>query len=237
MSNVGDILREKREQRGLSLKDVEAALSIRVKYLEALELGDYSIIPGEVYAKGFLRNYAKYLGLDADEMMQFYKDERKPPVNTESGTNEKPAPAPKANPAKRSRFGVKYGIAALLVIVAGGIYLNYPSHAPEPSQTPSSVAPAPRTPSAPPVTPPQNIPQTIKLSAKATSECWVMIVADGKEVFEGILNKGETKTWQAKTKMEITLGNAGGVEITYNDQPQAPLGAFGDVVRKVYVAQ
>ena len=73
MVRVGELLRQNREEQGLSLTDIEAATSIRAKYLQAIEDGDYSSLPGEVFAKGFVRNYAIILGLDGNEFMEIFK--------------------------------------------------------------------------------------------------------------------------------------------------------------------
>jgi cytoskeleton protein RodZ len=73
MSELGPWLREARQARGLSLKQVEAETRIRIKFLAALEEGNYTDLPAEVYAKGFLRNYALFLGLDPVEALEKYK--------------------------------------------------------------------------------------------------------------------------------------------------------------------
>ncbi len=62
--DIGQYLREVREASDWSLVDVAQHLNIRVKYLEALEAGDMSVIPGKVYARGYLLNYAEFLQLD-----------------------------------------------------------------------------------------------------------------------------------------------------------------------------
>jgi hypothetical protein len=74
-SPVGERLRDAREIRGVDLFRVERDTKIRSKYLAALEDGDFMDLPGDVYARGFLRNYATYLGLDADEIEEEWRDE------------------------------------------------------------------------------------------------------------------------------------------------------------------
>jgi hypothetical protein len=72
---VGEKLRDARETRGVDLFRVERDTKIRSKYLAALEDGDFTDLPGDVYARGFLRNYATYLGLDPDEMEDEWREE------------------------------------------------------------------------------------------------------------------------------------------------------------------
>ncbi|MEX1019689.1 MAG: helix-turn-helix transcriptional regulator [Litorilinea sp.] len=67
MRELGALLRERREAMGVSLAEVEVATRIRQKYLSALEADEWHLLPGEVVGRGFLRNYADYLGLEPDE--------------------------------------------------------------------------------------------------------------------------------------------------------------------------
>ena len=72
---VGEILRRTRTHYGLNLQQVEQILRIRASNLEALETGDVSQLPGRVYAIGFVRAYAEYLGLDGDKMVHLFKQQ------------------------------------------------------------------------------------------------------------------------------------------------------------------
>jgi len=80
MKDIGNFLKERREAKGISLIEVEKDLKIRKKYLQALEDGNLSIIPGKAYIVGYLRNYSKYLGIeeeDIDNIIQTYKNVEK----------------------------------------------------------------------------------------------------------------------------------------------------------------
>ena len=70
LQTLGALLRERREQRGISLADVEKATRIRQKYLAAIEADEWHLLPGEVVGRGFLRNYASFLQLDADSLIE-----------------------------------------------------------------------------------------------------------------------------------------------------------------------
>lgn len=73
---VGDILRQEREKKGLSIADVAAETSIRDTYLEAIEEGNYDVLPGDVYTKGFIRNYARFLEIDGTPLLEQFAAER-----------------------------------------------------------------------------------------------------------------------------------------------------------------
>jgi cytoskeletal protein RodZ len=72
MDEIGHILREARENKGLTLEEAQANTRINVRYLAALESGQYSALPTPVHVRGFLRNYARYLGLDPQPLLERY---------------------------------------------------------------------------------------------------------------------------------------------------------------------
>ena len=112
-----------RERKGVDLYRAERDTKIRARYLGALERGDYKELPGAVYTKGFLRNYALYLGLDPEDVLAQWRHERG------DGKEQPPAivvPRPIAASRKGMTFSPGIVVAALLtvVIVAFGAYLG-----------------------------------------------------------------------------------------------------------------
>jgi cytoskeletal protein RodZ len=112
-----------RERKGVDLYRAERDTKIRARYLGALERGDYKELPGAVYTKGFLRNYALYLGLDPDDVLLQWRRER--------GDVKEQAPAivvpkPIAAPRQGLTFSPSIVVAALLtvVVLAFGAYLG-----------------------------------------------------------------------------------------------------------------
>ena len=90
-AEIGRFLEQKRKERGLSLEEVEQATKIRKRYLTGLEREDYAMLPDAVYAKGFLKTYANYLGLDGEALSRHLKSSRKP--RRERGINYNTRPA------------------------------------------------------------------------------------------------------------------------------------------------
>ena len=116
-ASIGDDLRAARQARGEDLQDIAAQLRIRFVYLEAIERGAFDALPGPTYAIGFVRAYARYLRLDAEEMIARFKIEA-------SGID---APSDLTFPEPVSESRVPRGglvIIALLLAVAayGGWY-------------------------------------------------------------------------------------------------------------------
>lgn len=112
-----------RDRKGVDLYRAERDTKIRARYLGALERGDYKELPGAVYTKGFLRNYALYLGLDPDDVLLQWRKER-------GDAREQPpaivVPRPIAAPRQGLTFSPSLIVMALLtvVIVAFGVYLG-----------------------------------------------------------------------------------------------------------------
>ena len=87
MDELGSILREAREAKGLTLVEVQDRIRISARYLEALEKGQYAALPTPVHVRGFLRNYARFLALDPQPLLERYEAQqhRQPmPVSTSS---------------------------------------------------------------------------------------------------------------------------------------------------------
>jgi cytoskeleton protein RodZ len=89
-AEIGRILEQKRKERGLSLEEVEQATKIRKRYLKGLEREDFAILPDAVYAMGFLKTYANYLGLDGEALSRQLKSSRK--TRSEPGITYDPKP-------------------------------------------------------------------------------------------------------------------------------------------------
>ncbi len=127
---VGDTLRRARESQNLTIKDIEKGTSIRSLYIDAIEKGEYGTLPGMVYAKGFVRNYANFLKLDADTLARQFQEEADPgSVAVEPPKEEeKPRKVSSADFSKHYTGGASsshMGLVAvllMLVVVAGGAW-------------------------------------------------------------------------------------------------------------------
>jgi cytoskeletal protein RodZ len=73
MKTVGQILKEKRLEKNITLETVEQDIKIRKKFLEDIESDNYQRLPSQAYIKGFVKNYSEYLGLNSKTMMAFFR--------------------------------------------------------------------------------------------------------------------------------------------------------------------
>jgi len=120
---VGETLQLARERKGVDLYRAERDTKIRLRYLSALEDSDYDELPAPVYVKGFLRNYAIYLGLEPDEILDRWRDEMEA-MRTATRVAVAPPPMPIVEPGGR-RFTITpsmivTGLVTLVVIAFVG---------------------------------------------------------------------------------------------------------------------
>jgi len=121
--SLPDRLTAARERKGVDLVRAERDTKIRVRYLSALERGDYRDLPGAVYTKGFLRNYAIYLALDPEDVLRQWRRERGDQVGPEP---EIVPPRPLAEPSRPLNFSPSIIVAALMTagVVLFALYLG-----------------------------------------------------------------------------------------------------------------
>ena len=118
MSQLGERLRTAREGQGIGLAQAAVETRILQRYLVALEDGDFQHLPGDVYARGFLRNYGAYLGLPAEELIDLYRRER--------GMSEpiRVVPATSAPRIRLVRIPSFFGVFFVVLALVGLSYLG-----------------------------------------------------------------------------------------------------------------
>ncbi|MDE7546845.1 DUF4115 domain-containing protein [Acetobacter fabarum] len=121
---VGEALRKRREQLGWSIGDVAAWLRIRSVYLDALENGNASVLPAEVYALGFLRAYGQALGFNPDQMLKLYRQEGRLGVRKPDLDFPDPPPDRRLPPA----VSISLGLAVIMASYVG--WYCFVGHAP-----------------------------------------------------------------------------------------------------------
>ncbi|ATH91484.1 DUF4115 domain-containing protein [Bacillus glycinifermentans] len=128
VTELGNRLKEAREEKGMSLDDLQAATKIQKRYLTALEEGNYDVIPGKFYVRAFIKQYAEAVGLNSEELFEEFKkdipdsynDEVSDKLSSIKPQRELPAPASKALellPTLLVSAGVIVVIAIIYVIV------------------------------------------------------------------------------------------------------------------------
>ena len=246
VDRVGNMLLAERKKKGLEIIDVEHATGIRAVYLAALEEGRYSTLPGDVYVKGFIRNYGNYLGLDGAHLVQLYTESLQPDSLAVAPVTVAEKVESSRKKSTQRQIISTVVIVIILAVSAWSLYAWQKSSpatptaakqevAVKPSQQPVAQPPSNTSPISQPVVVPASRP--ITLVARFSDRCWTSVIADGKSIYEGIPKNDEILTWQADRQIVVNFGNAAAVELTFNGQPVGKIGERGDVVVKTFSLQ
>ena len=261
--SVGQLLREARLAKGISIETVEADTNIRGIFLSYLENDEYEKTPGEFFVKGAIRTYGNYLGLDGAKLVDQYKAstsgksvedveskgireankvtmklQLKDKRDIGSGTGKFSLP----KPSKMDIPWNQIAMGAVILVILAALYFAVPAvinwgkslGSTKPAANPATTQTTNTTTTAPKEVAP--IPDKIVLQLKASGRCWLEVNADGKVLAEIMLEPGDQKTYEAKDKLTVKYGNIGAVDITVNGQSMNPPGEHG-VSNKVYTRE
>jgi len=247
MGSFGERLQREREMRGITLEEIADSTKIGTRSLRALEEEDFDKLPGGIFNKGFVRAYARYLGIDEEQAV----------TDLLAATGESEPPLPNPHPTEKltayrsSHRGWAVALA-LLALAAGGYAawrLNlgpFATHAaqqsPPPPVQPAAAAP-PQTGAADAAGAAGNAAEEptsaapaegFLLRVRAKEDSWLSITADGRVVMEGMLAAAGTREVRATKSVVLKLGNAAGVEVSYNNTVMPPLGRANEVKTVVF---
>jgi transcriptional regulator with XRE-family HTH domain len=212
VSELGDILLTARHKKNVGLDEVAEATRIKREYLEALEHGDYNALPGPAYVTGFLRNYARYLGLHPDDVVQEYFEAHPPPQ-----PGVKAATRVLANGHRRQyRTRVFWGLSLLVLLLAGGYAIKqyndaYTHSYAAPLVTPANLG-APDS-----AVVHRAAPKTIQLQLRAVAPAWIRVMADGKRVYQGIMRpRSPAILWTAHHAIFVFTYEPARIQVIYD---------------------
>jgi cytoskeleton protein RodZ len=235
MSSFGENLRRERELRGITLREIAESTKISARFLQALEEGRVDVLPGGLFPRAFVKQYAMFLGLDperaaADFLLEHGRPE--PDVRRDAPRERRPLMTPGTG------FFVAVALVALFFTVRGLRREDERSPVEAgPPPTASAVLPSDRV--YPPPGAELGAParDTISLTMTARQECWVEARADGETIINRVLAEGESETLEALGEIVLSVGNAGGLSISVNDRPGLPLGRSGEVRKNIVITR
>lgn len=240
---VGQILAKARQKRRREIKRIAEQLCIRPSYLEALENSQYDVFPGHVYAIGFLKTYATYLGLDADELVDMYKKET---------DFMPPEPVIMPIPERSSMMPtLKYLFIGILIISIVWVIWYFASYAEvekkavlPPIVEKEEITLIPEV--VDEVTSPiedqeiveeksePSLPPSSRIQIIAKEDVWLEIQDEDMFIFNRVLKAGETfDVPQNSDNMLLKTGNAGGMDILVDGEKIKPLGPSGAVRSRI----
>ncbi len=223
---IGRILSEAREARGLSLDYVSDVLYIRKSVVRAIETGAWDQLPHAVYVRGYVTEYAKYLDVHAEIAPLLAVEKEQPkviPVETEE--NQVRTRVRERRERPRLRKGILAGSIAAVAVVTLLLFFHGQREIPLPPQYETVSRSASESQA--------NFPgaETKRLMIACHERTWVRILIDGSEKKEVMLNPEEVVMFTAKDTFDLLVGNAGGVKLFYNGKDTRFAGESGEVKR------
>lgn len=221
--SFGTWLRRQRQTRGIELREIADHTKISIRYLEALEADRFDVLPAPVFTKGFLSQYGRYIGLDADQVVNTYLNalQEGDPSRTEE---------PSLGRSDRHRAVLMFLVVAGFVGLLGlaGYFTIWKGRASEArgGERPPIAAPA-LQPTAPP--PEQELLALEESPAMAplvvtldfVDDSWLETVVDGERQLSEQVGKGESRRILGHEAVVLGLGNASGVRVEVNGMPYA----------------
>ena len=233
--SFGSWLRRQRELREISLREVAEVTKISLRYLEALEQDEFDVLPAPVFAKGFLRQYAGYVGLNPDEVVNSYLtalQEREPDENQHEWS-----PPPK-KPLWEWTSGLLLAVLVIALLALVAVLAFYAERRRVASdETPPPIA-------APPVLLPTQTEgpsgsagfesaSPLLVTMEFTEDCWVEASVDDESRLGGFHVQGESLKIEAERVVRLTLNNPAAVRIEVNGEPftvsESPDGTVRDL--------
>lgn len=247
LASFGEELRREREIRGISLKEIADATKISKRFLDALERNDHRTLPAPVFTRGFVREYSRYVGLNAEEMVNRYnfaaatddRIEKPPQVDKYPQTPPRdisPKPPRKRGipPAyarvNRNLIATAFIAAALAAVAWWAVQHRRFAEdvAAEPAVVGTSTATVPPTLVPKPVVDDS----TLHLAVEVVDTSWVELEADGKTVINATMEKGERRTFEASEAFRFRkIGNPPGLKLTLNGAAIPPFEDDGKTIR------
>jgi cytoskeletal protein RodZ len=247
--DFGRKLREARERRGLSLRQIASATKIGMLTLEALERNDIARLPGGIFSRAFVRSYALEVGLDPEETIQEFMGQ----FPQDSVTAGHPTTAQiedhESVESDRRMASTFLGLIFVSIPVAAIVlYFGTAGRRAAVRQALGVQASEPAAPSTPAIASPQptasgdssavvanraavapEAPETDKLvvQLKAVQRSWVSAIVDGRRAVQRVFQPGDEQTLDVRRDIVLTAGDGGAITVTLNGAAAKPIGPSG----------
>lgn len=214
---IAKTLSDRRAQRSLSLEKVTQAIKIRMQYLQAIERGEWSELPGEVYVRGFIRRYAQYLGLDGEKLIAPYIK-----MNESPSSEKKEEPTQPGSESSRTQW--------IWVVLAGIFLIGLIKVIKQESTTPAkpvvnSNATVAVKPPETAVAKKEEVPVAPKaplapheLMVFSPFPLWLRVGTPEKS-FEGFVPQGSSWSWKGEGEFSVRLGHTKEVSLFFDGKP------------------
>jgi cytoskeleton protein RodZ len=252
-TDIGAVLREAREQRGISVEELSRRTKIGVSTLHALESGQTDRLPGGIFVRGFLRAYAREVGLDSEDIVRRYLAQVEPPPDAAPAVT---ADTPPSRPVWRDYIIRGIGLfeqralptwmligGAAIVIGAGYVAvrgLRTPESLEQAAVQHSTVPPPALAVAADAeigtsgrqevTVSADRVGRVVRLEILTSGPCWIAANADGQTVVYRLMLAGERHVIEARDRIVLRVGDPASFTYWINDLPGRPLGPPGQPV-------
>lgn len=214
MESVGELLRREREAQEKTIEDVAKVTRMSRQTLEAIEDDRFGALPAPVYVKGHLRTYARFLGLDEEDVVRRYlrSTQQREAAELDEWDAVELEIHEEERHATRRNLWIAAGVVALgLVLILGPRLWNRPR---PPAPVEQSEVPVVTEPAREVATQDTMIEwHRLELMAVAKERTWLRVSVDGTPVSDLTLEPGERRRWEADESFELDVGNGGGLEL------------------------
>lgn len=246
--SLGSMISKARKDAGLSIDDLSAATNIRGPLLREMEANNFSQCGGDTYARGHIRNIATKLNVDPQIFLTAYEDEQMhidrsmQELLVENSVMREPSQTRKVSWKALGTISVASLFVAGLaqIIISNDSTPDIPAmiqESPTPSPSPESTEEADSTEEVSPTDEATiSTGQGVEVIITATrAKSWLFVSdATGRTLFSGQISTGVSKTFTSDQKLNLKVGNAGGVDLSVNGEKIESLGADGQVVSVSY---
>ncbi|MFC1624537.1 helix-turn-helix domain-containing protein [Candidatus Omnitrophota bacterium] len=235
--SIGKTLKRIRESRRLSIEDVSERTRISKKIISEIEEDRLKEISSAFYARGFVKAYSQFLGALEEKAIEEYLSrvpKKDTPTLVVKGVNVPPG-------EWLEKHKKHIGLAILVIFSAWALVFGFvhvskfignivANHKAQVAEKKAKALLPPQAPRNIKVSAPKKIAKKefVQLEIEARYNTWIRVVGDGKLLFGGVLRKGSKDIWQAKEKIKLELGNAGGVRLKINEEDIGSLGRKGE---------
>jgi cytoskeleton protein RodZ len=232
LSRIGQALKAGREEQHLSLQQVSDVLFVRKRIIDAIESGDWSGLPHAVFVKGYIGQYAAFLGIQEQIEGEFTRHVIEPAPRGPSLTRYSHEQGSAGWGTRKKAVGFGAAVASIVVfLVVQNIqrpsYSVSPAHQPAPAVL-KAVSGTPYQAEGDNVV---AVAEAKKLMIACQQRTWVRVVIDRIERREFTMNPEEVIVLSGKEGFDLLIGNAGGVKLFYNGQDTGFSGEEGEVRR------
>lgn len=221
--DLGTELRSARERAGLSLPELAARTRIPLKSLRAIEENDFVAVPPGIFARSFIRTYAREVGFDPSTAVAEFRAAtepiEEPAIESRPVVDESLQSRPFAPNLSESRPGWGYALIAAALLI-GIISVNRYSTSDEPTAPVAEASTAATDAQAPVAT----SGSSVQIQLRAQRPCWVRAVVDGELVFARLMTPGDSETLTGHRDITLRVGDPGALFYSINGRPGPPLG-------------